>query len=164
MREQRVYRGTIEVVDRKGLIRTLDESGVLRSGTFKERLLAVLNEIVSLPDSPDLADARNDDLALDLRVPAYVAGAAFFGDLPIFWRPTVTVMARLRHIETGNTAFYAKVTNRMPWKQFISAAISFRRAFSLGPQFTEDDLEPLLLRACHEAIGKLSRSAAITTK
>lgn len=157
MKGQRIYRGTIEVVDREGLIKTMDESGALRSGAFKERLLAALDEIALLQECPDAADAADDDLALDIRVPSYLAGAALFGDLPIFWRPKVTVMARLRNLRSGETVFYSEATKRMPWKEFIPAAISFRRAFSLGPQFTEDDLEPLLLRACEEAIVKLAQ-------
>ncbi len=57
---------------------------------------------------------------LELMVPDYRQGGAFcvpsdWQLLPVFWRPKVTVAARLVHMESGKTRLSCKFTEVLPW-------------------------------------------------
>jgi len=145
----------------------LDQWGMFQREELETPLQATLLQIFSLPPASEVRDLLPTDLGLDVFVPSFQSGdfwSASLGDLgiPIFWvflwRPKVTVTCRLYLLQTRETQATFSVTQKMPWREYVSRLLTLRAFLRLRPIFSADDLNHLLKLACHSLLNQLTKA------
>ncbi|GAA5215760.1 hypothetical protein GCM10025776_13600 [Corallincola platygyrae] len=119
-------------------------------------------EIISLPELTEFRDITKHDLAIDFAIPHLQGGTLCaldlgIGAMPLMWRPKVTVHARLYHPISNKTRYIAKAKEKMPWPHYWSKVIHLNSLFHLTPNFSIEDLEPLLCRAILRLLVDIQR-------
>ena len=77
--------------------------------------------------------------------------------IPIFWRPKVSLKARLYRIESGKTVSTCSVTEKVSWKHYLLRVLSLRGIFGYKPLFDQEDMNRLLHKACSRLINHMSK-------
>lgn len=159
----RVFLGTLAVVPRKDMKRYLDQWGLLQNESFDGSLRASLEEIFALPPASEITAPTSADLGLDVLIPSFQSGGYWnvsLGefDLPVFWRPKVTVACRLYHLKSGKTKRTFSVTQKMPWGEFLRRQLTWQAIFRFHPTFDAEDMKRLLYVACQSLLNKLRKA------
>lgn len=160
----RVFLGTLAVVSRTDIKRHIDQWGMLYDSNLDTPLQATLQEIFALPSASEVTLPTSTDLALDVLIPKFQSGDYWdvsMGEIgiPIFWRPRITVVARLYYLKSKNTKRTFTVTQKMPWGEFMGRLFTWRAVFRLRPTFDAEDMNRLLYFACHSLLAKLRKAA-----
>lgn len=160
----RVFLGSLAVVTRTDAKRHIDQWGMLNDSNLDAPLQATLQEIFALPSANEVGSPTSTDLALDVLIPKFQSGDYWdvsLGEIsiPIFWRPKITVAARLYYLTSGRTKRTFTVTQKMPWSEFLRRLLTWRAFFRLRPTFDAKDMNRLLYFACHSLLGKLRTGA-----
>lgn len=163
----RVFLGAIVVVPRADMKPRLDQWGMFQQEELEAPLYATLQQVFSLPPASEVRDSLPTDLGLDVFVPSFQSGdfwSVSLGNLgiPIFWvfmwRPKVTVTCRLYSLQTRETKATYSVTQKMPWREYVSRLLTLRALLRFRPIFSADDLNHLLYLACHSLLNRLTRA------
>ena len=145
----------------------LDQWGIFQQEELETPLRTTLQEIFSLPPASEMRDPLPTDLGLDVFIPSFQSGDFWnvsLGDLgiPVFfvflWRPKVTVTCRLYSLQTQETRGIYSVTQKMPWREYVSRLLTLRALFRFRPIFSANDLNHLLCLACHSLLNKLTKA------
>ncbi|WP_263081323.1 hypothetical protein [Endozoicomonas sp. Mp262] len=158
---KKLYLGEIYVVHRQDVKSKVDQWGLFGEEKLDHALFLKLQEIFDLPLASSMSEPDDNDMAIDILVPRFQSGAAFFvsfhgGGIPLFWRPKVQVVARLYKVKNNKTLHQVKVLSKLPWKVFASKVFSIKGLSPLHATFDADDLEHLLMQSCLKAVIKLS--------
>ena len=157
----RVFLGSLVVLPRTDLKRYLEWSG---TGTeVDEKLRSKLVELISLPPADQLLEPRDNDLCLDVAIPAFQSGSGALSHLggealPLVWRPRITVIGQLRQISTGRTHSHAKVTHKMPWSRFLAGSLNWRLIFLELTGASPAQMQALLHEACIKLLQRLRKT------
>lgn len=160
-KKRRLYLGHIHVTRGKDLKSQIDHWCRFGGEPLDQRLYLKLLELFDLPPAWMIDSPPDDrDIAIDILVPGFHTGAAFFialykMPLPLFWRPQVQVVARLYQLKTGKTLHQVRASSRLPWKLFIIRMFSLRRLLPFHATGDGADLEALLMKSCLKAINQL---------
>ena len=138
----------------------LDQKGVLQTEDLDTEMRRSLIGVFSLPSAQDVQNPRNSDLGIDVIVPKFQSGDAWdlsLGefDIPLWWRPRITVSSRLYYLKTGKTKATFTVTDTMEWSQYVERLCTLRGLLRVRPMFDNEDMEKLLYRACHKLLLKM---------
>jgi len=161
----RVFLGALIVVPRAG-IKQIDQWGIFQGEELETPLQTSLQEIFSLPPASEVHNPLPSDLGLDVFVPSFQSGDACgfsLGDIgiPVFWlflwRPKVTVTCRLYSLQSQESKYVYSVTQKMPWREYVSRLLTLRALFRFRPIFSAEDLNRLLGLACHSLLNKLTK-------
>ncbi|MEM1199356.1 MAG: hypothetical protein AAGI06_08625, partial [Pseudomonadota bacterium] len=112
----RVYLGTLAVVpQRYDLSAFINNTINFQKSGLDEKLQEALEELFSLPLISERTSPRAGDLAMDVFVSEYQRGGVLDMHVvelptPLFWRPKVTVAARLYDIDKNYTKYTCTVT------------------------------------------------------
>ena len=154
----RVYLGALAVVARTGIKKNFDSwdfSGSLElDGKLKESLI----EIFCFPLSSSIHEALENDLVVDVLISEFQLGAALISDIPIFWRPKITLVSKLSYLKSGKTKKLLSVTVKMPWAEFVSRLLTLQGITQFKPAFNSNDLEKLLHIASYKVLTKIKNS------
>ena len=150
--KSKLYLGELYVAPRKG-IKKIDEWGLFESARLEDNIRMHLEQLICLEKLTDAEELKSFDLAIDIAIPDYQGGnAGIFSlrgiTLPYFWRPKVTVSARVYNAQTGKTLYTLKQSAKMPFSPFLQRQLTLRGIFALKPSFDIDDVLPLLYQAC----------------
>lgn len=159
----RVFLGSVTVTQRTDLKRHVERDCVFPGEGIDDTLRTTLQEIFALPAAADVSEPQRTDLGLDVLIPAHAAGNCFdisLGviELPLFWRPRVTVTGQLYHLQSRKTMRTFSVTRKMPWGAFLARQMSWRAILSHRPAYDAEDLKALLFIACHALLDKLRKA------
>ena len=155
----RVFLGTLGVIPRSELRRDLESWFLLASRDLEGTLHDTLREVFAFPPVSSVDAALDTDLVLDIVVAGFSTGAAFYGDLPIVWRPKVKVAARLYYLKSGEVKDLHAVIHRLAWSDFLR--VIWHRWWDFGwrpSNFDHDEMEFLLGQACVRLLRKLKRA------
>jgi hypothetical protein len=162
-KKPRVFLGALAVAPRTDLKRYLDEYGLFEDANLESALREGITEIFSLPSAQSAESPLATDLVLDVLIPKFQSGDAWevsLGDisLPIFWRPKITVAARLHLLKTEEIIATFTATEQMKLGQFWGRIFTWRAFLHFKPVFDRDDMERLLYLACKKLQAKIKRS------
>jgi hypothetical protein len=136
---------------------------MFENASFDNSLRATLEEIFALPPASEVMAPASTDLGLDVLIPSFQSGDYWdvsLGsiDVPVFWRPKVTVVCRLYNLKSQKTKRTFSVTKKMPWSEFVSRQLTWRAFFRFRPTFDAEDMRNLLYLACHSLLDKLRKA------
>ncbi len=155
----RIYLGTISVAPRSKTRVFLDGLTWRDSEKVPYELRDALIELFALPSVNTRDKPRKSDLVLDILVPDYRLGGDVFvttdwGVLSFFWRPKVTVAARLVQIETDKIRRTFKATQALSWREF--ALRFFLQPFQSSP--LDGDVKILLYKASTKILLEIKKT------
>ncbi|MDH5178086.1 MAG: hypothetical protein OEZ39_16395 [Gammaproteobacteria bacterium] len=159
----RIFLGTLAVAPRTDFKRHLDQRGSLIHEDLDSSLRQNLKEIFSLPSASEAGEPGSNDLVLDVIVPKFQSGDSWSlsvddFEVPLMWRPKVTVSSRLYYLKTEKTKATFTVTEKMKIGQYISRLFTWRAFLRVRPVFDANDMELLLYKACHKLLVKMQKS------
>lgn len=139
-----------------------DGWGLFKSEDLEEGLRKSLRELINLPTIDKLQSPEKRDLVFEMVVVNYRGGefdGLNGGDIfiPIFWRPMVEVKARLYNFISEKTVHIAHAKVKVPWKTYLSRAVSLNGIFRFKPLFGSDDMEVMLCKATIDVLEKLTK-------
>lgn len=154
----RVYLGVLAVVPRTGIKKSFeswDLTGYMGpDGNLKNKLI----EIFCLPPSSSISEPLESDLVIDVLISEFQLGAALLSDVPVFWRPKITLVSRLYNFKSGETKNIISVTEKMPWSEFARRVLTVQGIFQWRPLFNNGDLEKLLYVASEKVMVKIRKA------
>ena len=154
-----VYLGELGVAP-TNVLNEQDGWGLLESEDLVAGLKNSLKELIDLPPVQEIQTPEDNDLVLDMMVVKHQGGSFFTASLgyaysvPLFWRPKVTLKARLYRRKTGKTLHVFTSTKKVAWKQYFSRVFTVSGLFSLKPLFGVRDMEGLLCQAGIDVLQK----------
>lgn len=160
--KSKLYLGAIVVVPRNELKR-FDEWGFFKGEPLDDEIREKFEQLFSLPRIPEGKAVNDTDLALEIVVPN-IQGGEFTSaqispfDIPIFWRPKVSIKARLFFINSKKTKASFEVNEKMPWSEYFSRVLSIRGIIRYKPLFDAKELEPMVYKACSKLIYQMSKA------
>lgn len=159
-RKPRVFLGAIGVSDRTDLKRHLENEGNAEDEPLGSALRQSLTEIFSLPSADTVEEPQSSDLVLDIWIPKYQSGEMLHGyffdaSIVLFWRPKITVSARLSSLLTKQSKRTFLVTEKMRWKQFLGRILW---AIGGAQPIVRQDMDRLLCQACVTLLTKIQKS------
>ena len=155
----RVFLGSLVIVPKGDEKRFLEGLDILQARNLDTNLLDNLKEIFILPPASQVDDPRDTDLVLDVMIPQYQSGEILDAELtPVFWRPHITVNARLSYLKSGKIKSTLSVQEKAGWGQFINRLMSWRTLFRLRSLYDEKDMELLLYKACHTLLLRMRKT------
>ncbi|MGI9415095.1 MAG: hypothetical protein ACR2PM_15580 [Hyphomicrobiales bacterium] len=139
-----------------------DITGLLNPEDLDGEIRKALTGLFTLPPISSRDPPKDSDLALDVIVPKFQSGEFIPVPvhriiIPFFWRPKLTVAARLYVVETGQTLSTYSVTEKVGWKDYGKRLVSPYRMLDIEPMFTADDSKRLLYKACIKLLEKIKR-------
>lgn len=122
-----------------------------------------LNEIFVLPSVAEIECPKNNDLVLDVAVTRFQSGDAWnflLGsyEIPLFWRPQITVSARLYYLKSQKTKSTYTITEKIKWRDYFDRLLTLRALFRFRPLFDAKDMEHLLWKASHSLLLKIQNT------
>lgn len=159
-RKPRVFLGAIGVADRTDLKRHLEQEGNSANEPLDSALHRALTEIFTLQPADEVEDPQSSDLVLDVWIPKYQSGEMLHGyffdaSILLFWRPKVTVSARLSSLVTKQPKRIFSVTEKMRWKQFLGRILW---AIGGAQPIVRQDMDHLLCQACVTLLTKIKKA------
>ncbi len=153
------------VVVPRGEWETIDEQNWLgnRKVDFAQHARERLNELFDIPPVPQVDFLNKTDLALEIAVLKIQGGILTDTgtnpySLPIFWRPTIKLKARLFYPLGGKTHSSYNVQAKTPWIIYFSKLMHIKAFFGISPAFNEADIDSLLAHVGLELIEKIEKS------
>lgn len=154
----RVCLGVLAVVPRAGIKKGFESWGLTGyaepDGNLKNKLI----EIFCLPPSSSISEPLESDLVIDVLISEFQLGAALLSDIPLFWRPKITLVSRLYNFKSGETKNIISFTEKMPWSEFARRVLTVQGILQLRPLFNNSDLEKLLYIASEKVMVKIKNS------
>lgn len=156
----RVYLGTLAVVPRTGIKKSLDSWYLSGFVELDGKLKDSLDEIFCIPPASSISDSLESDLVIDVLISEFQLGGALLSDvpIPILWRPKVTLVSRLSYLKSGKAKRVVSVTEKMPWGEFFRRLLTFQGLIQLRPVFNVNDLEKLLYIGSSKVFAKIISS------
>jgi hypothetical protein len=161
--KSRVFLGALAVVPRTDIKRYFEDNSSFEDTELDTILHQNLTEIFSLLHAKNVTSPMATDLVLDVVIPKFQSGNildASLGDIgfPVFWRPKITLTARLYSLTSQKTKSCFWVTEKMEWRQYFRRILSWKVLFLLKPAFDQQDIELLLYQACKKILWKIQKS------
>lgn len=159
----RVFIGTLAVVPRTDIKRYFEDNNSFKDTELDMTLHQNLVDIFSLPHAKNVTSPMTTDLVLDVVIPKFQSGNildASLGDIgfPVFWRPRITLTARLYSLTSQKTKSCFWVTEKMGWRQYFRRIFSWKVLFLLKPAYDQQDIELLLYQSCKKILWKIQKS------
>jgi len=156
----RVFLGSLGVEPRSGLTDILEGSGPPGAELTPHRLLGDLREVFELPRSDETQDVIASDLALDIFVAKYQFGlfAEAFA-LPLIWRPSVKLKARLYYLKSGKLVRNFSVTAKPTWREYVNSMLSQGLLPRLGRPLGDEQVRALHRRAALKLLEQVIKAA-----
>jgi len=158
----RLYLDSVMVIPRNEW-KTFDEwNWIKRKEDFEQNARQKLEMLFDFPHVSTAENTGKKDIALEVAL-LKIQGGEFnaldfgIGAIPIFWRPKVSLKARLYRIESGKTVSTFSVTEKTSWKYYLLRVISLRGIFRYKPLFDQQDIDTLLHKACTRLIKQMSK-------
>ena len=156
MAKTNVYLGTVAVVPRADLKRHFERP--MDPPQTESALQSHLESVLSLPKAP--ANVGGSDRALDVLVAKHQGGEAWEGSvgdwwIPLLWRPSVEVSARLYALKDKQHIATFHVRKRLGWREYFSRMFTLSRYFSFRSPFTREDMIGLLDEALVETLTRV---------
>lgn len=162
-RKPRIYLGSVDVAPR-GTLEKIDEWGVFKGPSLENEMRWRISKILTFPTVQPLSEHKPTDLALDIEIVGLQGGELLFFSadavfLPIFWRPKVKVVSKVRNILTNKPVASVSVREKMPWSRYFAKVLSINGLFfRYKPLFSADEVEALLCLACMKLCKKLGKA------
>jgi hypothetical protein len=158
----RLYLDSVMVIPRSEW-KSFDEwNWVNRKEDFEQSARQKLETLFNFPHVSTAENIGKKDVALEVAL-LKIQGGEFaaldfgVGAIPIFWRPKVTLKARLYGIKSGKTVSTFSVTEKVSWKYYLLRVFSLRGVFRYKPLFDQEDINMLLHKACTVLITQMSK-------
>ena len=157
-----MFLGKLTVVPRASL-KKVDEWGLFGNEDLGSSLQRSLAEILTFPSASDVLDPKPTDLVLDVAIPKYQSGDYWGVDIAgigggfFFWRPIITVHARLYELTSNKTKSVYSVTEKMRWGIYVPRIFSLRALFRIRPVFDKSDMDLLLYQACIKVLERMEK-------
>ena len=160
-----IYLGELTVAPRKDLKRIFDEWSLTQKIELGSELFELLKGMIQLPLASEVKSPNQSELAVDIAISKHQLGYldSLNGSfpIPIFWRPSISMTARLRSLSTDVVMDTFYVTKKMPWSEYFRSYFSLKALFQIKLPFDQEDMELLLLQASQRLIQKVQRSKAL---
>ena len=154
-----VFLGDIAVAPRSGIKRYF-EVGWTEEQT-DEALRSWIAELLEMPIYRN-GELTNKVYVLDIFVTHYQCGTdvGIWSNpmLPIFWRPSVTIAAKLRMADR-NVLGTCRVTKSMSWWQTIRNIVNPTKWFILRSVASENDMKTVLAQGLVQVLDALRKAA-----
>jgi len=119
-----------------------------------------LEEIFYFPEISPLDQHLDRDMGLDVVVPVFhTGGSASFDSIPLFWRPRVSLCARLYYLKTGEILRVFKVTEKAKWNEYLTRTFEWRQMFGFSETFRKQDMEILVSRGSVRLLQEIAKVA-----
>ncbi len=134
------------------------ETGFYNEEEIDLELRNSLEEVFTLPLASEVLEPLNTDLVLDVYVPNFQQGAGgnvelgTLGGFAFFWRPKVSVKARLFNLKTKKTKHIFSSTEVITGWRFVNGILSLKHFFGLSAAFNKNDMNELLYKACNNIL------------
>lgn len=158
----RVFVGKLGIAS-GGVVRRLESLSVAVPVALDNALLAELAELLPLPRAETVDAPLATDLAFDVDLHSRTGSATDVSlgtaGLPLYWRPSVRLAARLYHLRSMQPEATFYVTERMPWSRYLGRVLSWRVLAGLEPPARRSDLEQLLRQAAEKLLTRVQGAA-----
>ena len=127
---------------------------------YERALLADLPDVLALPSLEAAGSAQDTDVVLDVILQGYRVGSATDVSLgpigwPLWWRPQLSLAARLHRRIDDQLISSFEVTEAMPWQVYALRALSWRVLLGQEPLARRRELDVLLRRAGNRLLQQL---------
>ena len=111
-----------------------------------------LNQIFEFKAFSEVSEPSPHDLVLDVIVVCLRGGdmVSFNFDgfgFPLLWRPKIKLVSRIYNAKSKKTLKVFRVSQSITWREYFSRLFSFKGIFSLGPLYSDEDMEYILGKA-----------------
>ena len=159
----RIFVGALSIAS-GDLIRHLEGLSGTQPPALDRALLTELAELLPLPKAESVDVPLATDLAFDVALHGYRSGSATDFSLgaiglPLYWRPSVRLAARLYHLRSRQPKATFEVTQRMPWSMYLSRVLSWRVLVGLEQPARRHDLQQLLRQATERLVTRVQGAA-----
>ena len=146
------------------LVRHLEGLAGATPPAYDRALLAELTELLPLPRAETVDTPLATDLVFDVALQSHRSGSATDFSLgtvgvPMYWRPSVRLAARLYHLRSKEPKATFQVAQRMPWSKYLSRILSWRVLAGLEQPARRSDLEQLLRQATEKLLRRVQCAA-----
>lgn len=155
-----LYLGTVNAGRGRDFLKRLEADS---SGALSAVLLGELESVLALP--PVSAASRGGNaLKVDVTLEAFRRGgwdqlSLGFVDLPLIWRPKVTVCARISSLTAAKSQAKFRIVERMSWRRFLSSLLPWKAQLGIASPASRVQLEALA-RAAGERLKKKVQALA----
>ena len=159
----RVFIGTLSISS-GNLVRHLEGLSGSPPPLLDRALLIELAELLPFPKAETVDTPLATDLAFDVAIQGYRSGSAMDFSLgavglPLYWRPSVRLAARLYHLRSKLPKATIQVAQRMPWSMYLNRVFSWRVLAGLEHPARRNDLEQLLQLATERLVTRVQDAA-----
>ena len=156
----RVFLGKLSVAPRTDIKQHLEDWSWQPQENLGIHLQSSLENIFTLPMASDAKSITKQDIAIDVIVQKYQSGDFFSAhgggfSFPVFWRPNVTVSARLYYLKSKKVKSTYTIKEKYPWGGYLEKLLQPQAFLGLQPSFNSKDLEHLLDQACYKLLLKI---------
>jgi hypothetical protein len=153
----RIFLGKIAVDSGNDIKRFIETIVWVPESNLDTELHRQLSEIFSFPKISSESIFQKNDLCIDVFLSSFHTGGGISIDwLPIFWRPRLTLLARLHNVRSGKILGIVKVTENSSWREFYSRSIEWRRLLNISENFDKNDMMVLVSRASPRLLRKVA--------
>ncbi|KAG1668177.1 hypothetical protein GQR58_017954 [Nymphon striatum] len=131
-----------------------------QQNTFVEE---ALHESLNLPLKSSRQNGMATDRALDIIVTELNFGAfeqycINNFNIPILWRPSISLTARLYSIDSDETIFATTIKHTVSWFSWIANMYSLKKIFSFQSQMTKTDIDRMTIEATLKLLTSIQKN------